>query len=335
MIEKINLQRIKDKVNFYDLAMYFEEEKIKVSYNGVMMCCPFHKEKTPSFFYKNEKKNGWCFACHKSADIFDYVIYKTKCSFVDSIKFLLKFTGEDPEYIKKEIGYVSDFAKQNNIVKRIYKKNKNEFKTCSEEDVREMIGLRGDFFKDRNLLQETLDEFEVGFDPKRKRVTVPIRDKNGVLVGITGRTIYKDYKNMVDENGDPLQKWKHYFGSRTGENIFNIKRAIEFGRQKNDSVIIVEGPNDVMKLYEYGYKNVIAVLSNNLTYDHKMMLLKNFLSIYLFLDDDLGGETGKSSMKQSLNGYFDLYEIKGIEGKDPDEMTKEQVDEAIKNAIKI
>lgn len=326
----INIALIKENLNFYDLANYFEEKKVKSSYNAVSMCCPFHEDDTPSFVYNMEKKTFWCFGCKVSGDAVDYVMAKKQCGFLKAVEFLFGFAGLSPEYVDRdEKVRVPQYKKELTALKRLEKKKKDSFEYFTENDIKTMVGLRGDFFKDRNLSQETLDYFEVGFDLKEKRVTLPIRDENGFLAGATGRTIYTNYK----ERGIP--KWRHYKGSNINENFFNIHNAIKFSKDRNHSIIVCEGPNDVMRLHESGFQNTVACLSNTIGNVQKGLLLKNFLNVYLFLDGDLGGETGKSSIYDSLKGYFTMYEVKAIDGKDPDEMTEEQIKQAISLAKKI
>lgn len=330
----IDLQAIKEAVNFYDLALYFEEESLKLSYENVQIRCPFHsegKEKTPSCFYSLERKSAWCYGCSKKFDIFDYVLRKIGSNrFKDAIDFLIKFTGINPAE-KNSLPKVKtpDYLKDIEALKRVKAEKENNFDIFKESDIKAMIDFRGDFFKDRNLTKETLDFFEVGFDQNEKRIIVPIRDIGSNLVGATGRTIYKDYKERE------IPKWKHYKNSNLSNNFFNINNAISESKSKKGCIIICEGPNDVMFLHQNGYKNVIACLRNFITEAQKWILIKNFMSVYLFLDGDKGGETGRSNIYNEIKDYLDVYEVKPIDGKDPDEMTKEEIDEAFRTAQKI
>ncbi len=334
----IDTQAIKDVLNFYDLALYFEEKSLKSSYNSVTMCCPFHKDDTPSFAYSIEKKTFYCFGCHIKGDAVNYVQKKLECSFKSACDFMCKFAGLDPKYVSAgEKIALPSYKKELAILKRSKESKLDSFEAINEEQIKGMVMLRGDFFKDRGLTKETLDFFQVGFDIKEKRVIVPIRNEVGTLVGSTGRTIYKpveiDSKKVFrDELGNTIPKWKHYKLSNIKENFFNINNAIKFSKDRNNSIIICEGPNDVMYLHQCGYKNVVACLSNNIGNIQKGILLKNFISLYLFLDGDLGGETGKSAIYKSLKDYFTIYDVKAVEGKDPDEMTQEEIEEAFKNA---
>ncbi len=326
----VNLEVLKEHLDFYKLVTFFEEKKVKVRYNSISFCCPFHKENTPSFHYGLENKTYFCFSCSIRGDCFDYVKHKLSCNFREAIEFVLKFTGLEPEFIKKgEKVSIPDFIKDLKALSKNGQKEANVFSSVSEEDIRQMKLLRGDFFLDRGLTKETLDFFEVGFDPKEERVVVPIRDENSILVGITGRTIHKDFK--VRE----IAKWKHYKNSSINKVFFNINNGINYSKDKNHSIILCEGPSDVMYLHQNGYRNAVACLSNNIGNIQKGILLRNFINVYLFLDGDKGGDSGKSAIYDAISGYFTIYNVQAIRGKDPDEMTKEELDFAFQNVRKI
>ncbi len=325
--KKVDISFIKDNINFFDLANYFEEQKIVVSYNNIKFCCPFHEEKTPSFVYTIEKKFCKCFGCGEICDVIDYVKLKKRCSFSGAIKFLLQFMGISEE----SFGHtkVASYKKQLRALSSLDKKKENTFTKFSEKDIPSMMEMRGSFWADK-FAKETLDLFQVGFDPIDNRITVPIRDENNLLCGVTGRTVYKDYADRKD-----CPKWRHYKNSNVNENFFNIYNGIQESRSRKNAIIIVEGPKDTLWLHEKGFKNTIACLTNKISNVQKGLLLKNFMDIYLFLDGDSGGKIGQSAIYKEIKGYFNIFEVKAPDGKDPDDLSKEELEELFKNANKI
>lgn len=323
---KVDIQYIKDNINFFDLANYFEEQQVVTSYNHIKFCCPSHKEKTPSFVYNIEKKFYKCFGCGETGDVIDYTKIKLRTGFMDSVKFLLKFMGVKEENFG--ITRSQSYKKQLRALSSLDKKKENDFDKVSEKDVSTMMEMRGSFWSDK-YAKDTLDTFQVGFDPVENRVGLPIRDDKNTLCGYTGRTVYSDFK----EKG--IVKWKHYAKSNISENFFNIYNGIAESKLKNNAIIIVEGPKDAMWLWQNGFKNTIACLTNKITSVQKGLLLKNFMDVYLFLDGDSGGEVGKSAIYKEIQGYFNIFEVKIQDGKDPDDLSKEEIGAALKNAIKI
>lgn len=327
-----DLELIKERASFYDLAIHFDEVKVKLSYNSVAMCCPFHKDDSPSFSYNIPNKFFYCYGCRKSGDIFTYVRHKLgDKSFRETVEFINTFFHIDDAETTEEAIKKPDYKKKLRALTKYDKEDTPAFVMFNDQDIEGMIQLRGGLFEDKGYTKETLDFFQVGFDPKEKRVIVPLRDENANLVGVTGRTLLT--KEKMKELGIP--KWKHYHNSNTRNILYNLHNAIKTSREMDGSVVICEGPADVMMLHQYGIKNVVGCLGNVLTQQKKGLLLKNFMTVYIFLDADEGGESGASDMIKKLKGYFNLFKVTAPQGKDPADMTKEEVEYALKNAVKI
>lgn len=325
----IDLEKLKELVNFYDLALYFKEDKIKVSYNSVMFCCPFHGESNPSFSYHIEKKFGYCFSCSTNCNCFTYVQHKLNCSFKEALHFLVKFCKVEGYDLSIDLKQGQDYKKDIGIINKFAGKEKlNTFQEVSEKDLEVMKDFRIDYFDKLGFTKETQDYFEVGFDAQKKRMVLPIRNESNELIGVTGRTIEKDFKEKK------IQKWLHYKGSQLTTTFYNINKALQPAKEKG-SIIIVEGPKDVMWLYQNGFPNVVALLRNDFSQAQKVILLKNFYTVYLMLDGDQGGIAGKASILEKIKGYFNIFDVQLPQGKDPDDLTKEQLQDLIKNAIKI
>lgn len=331
--KKINLEQLKSSVDFCKLLSIFGEQNIKEDEKMVRCTCSFHAEDhTPSFTYKKDEMFFHCFGCGISGDIFNYVQKKADLKFEDSIKFIIAFLGLSENNVDFSILKSKNFAIDLNILNRFNKKSKKKsFDLLIEDDIKRFIGQRGDVFLDRGFTKETLDFFEIGFDDKENRATVPIRNIDGNLIGVTGRTLYRDFKDR------DIQKWKHYSNSNISENLFNIHNAISFTKKdKNAIIYLVEGPSDVMWCHQNGYCNTAAILSNNLTDKQKILLLSQPIkTIYLMLDGDRGGNSGMDKIAQKLKGYFTIYRVNLPENKDPDNFSKEELGEFIKNATKI
>lgn len=327
-----NLELIKEKAVFYDLALHFGEKRVRLSYNSVAMCCPFHKDDSPSFSFNIQNKFFYCYGCRKSGDIFTYVRHKLgNKSFRETVEFINQFFKIENADSQSETIEKPDFRKKLMAIKKYDKQDGPEFTMYNDQDVANMVLMRGSLFADKGYTQETLDFFQVGFDHKEKRVTVPIRDENGKLVGITGRTLLT--KEKMKELGVP--KWKHYHNSNVRNYLYNIHNAIKASRDVDGSVILCEGPSDVMMLHQYGYKNTVGCLGNVLTQQKKGLILRNFMTVYIFLDADEGGESGAIDVIEKLKGYVTLFKVNAPENKDPGDMTEEEVKYALKNATKV
>ncbi len=327
--QQLTLLQIKEMVNFYQLATFLGEDKVKEDYKYIVMKCPFHEgDRTPSFIWYKNNHSYNCYGCHKNGDIFTYIKDKLKISFGDSVEFILKYLNLDTD--RESINYLNDdFSKYLNITTQFDKKKTEEFDLFTEDNIKEFISNRGDHFIDRGFTKETLDYFEVGFYEKESRVVVPIRDMDNKLIGLTGRTIDKNFKDKG------IVKWKHYYKSNISESFFNINGAINYAKDLKRCIIVCEGPCDVMWLHQNGFKNVIGCLGNSISKVQKGLLLRNFQTIYLMLDGDSGGDLGVKRIMNVVGGYFSLWHVKLEKGKDPDNCDQSQLQEAIKNATKL
>jgi DNA primase len=119
---------------------------------------------------------------------------------------------------------------------------------------------------DEGIKLTTQKLFGVGIDVKSDRVTFPIHNKNGELIGVKGRYCGKNVH--VEDN----YKYLYLYPCNKSIEFYNLHRAIPY-IIKNNEVIIVEGAKTVMNLYQWGYRNVISIEGDSLS-DYQIILLK-------------------------------------------------------------
>lgn len=115
---------------------------------------------------------------------------------------------------------------------------------------------------------KTQKYFQVGVDVQSERITFPVHNKYGELIGVKGR--------YFGRNKDIEDRYKYLYIIPCNKSIefFNLHRALPFINEKKE-VIIVEGAKTVMLLHQWGFKNVISIEGDILT-DYQICLLKNF-----------------------------------------------------------
>jgi DNA primase len=163
----------------------------------------------------------------------------------------------------------------------------------------------------RDLTIEACKEWELGYDELRCRLVVPVRNIDGDLVGMMGRTIYEERK----------PKWYAYWNFSKGRYLY--------GEHKIDPavgrVIVTEGMPDVWRPWQFGYRNIVALLGSRLTFGHESKLLRWGMDVYWFLDGNEAGRCGTSQCIGLMRGKLNQYIIKCPEGKDPGMLTKEEM----------
>ena len=178
---------------------------------------------------------------------------------------------------------------------------------------------------------ETLLEHEIGFDVVNQRITVPIRDKHGSLIGVSGRTViehpirYKLYKKEFGEvcpKGYSPKKgrvlWRHHF---------LCKETVQNG------VIVVEGFKGAMWLVQNGFPNVVAVMGKNVTRDQQALLVGLGVPVYIMFDQDPPGRQGAKDL--GINLYRQGVDVNYVPYQNtlsPDDLTVAQIELALNEA---
>jgi DNA primase len=134
---------------------------------------------------------------------------------------------------------------------------------------------------DEGIEKSTQAEFEVGFDLMTKRVVTLVRNKDGELIGVKGRTTDPRYKEL------DIPKYLYIYPMDKSVELFNFHRAYEHILEKRQ-VFVFEGYKSVMKAHQYGYKNAVSIEGDDIS-DAQVKLLKGLgldIEIVLCFDKD-------------------------------------------------
>jgi len=289
--------------------------------------CPVHggDNKTAFVFFKDSKR--WeCFS-HKcdedySNDVFGFVMAIRKCSFLDAVKFVESITpiAKDPSKYRRYRRRLEDKKFIEKYVSKVHKPD-----CVSEEHLRRYKHFRSGLFNSEGFSDDTLNYFEVGggyIDEQGcQRDVIPLRNDEGVLEGYSLRDIRKellkeeeDYKYIITEGTNK---------DRLLYNLHNVAGLGVFG-----VLVLVEGFKAVWRLYDYGIYNVAAVMGSKVTHGQIDILCKYpFDRVVLFFDGDVPGIKGATTSALLLRNYIKHIDVvySTDEGKDPADLTKEQV----------
>lgn len=314
------------------------------SYAGL---CPFHKEKTPSFFVNDEKKIFHCFGCGVHGDIFTFVMQSEGISYKEALCELSKLAGlstndVDPYIQTKQLGH-------NHIFHKIYEK-------ASEFYCKQLFSNIGEkclnYIFNRGIREETIRKFHLGyspydssllvselkkhfslydlykakiiykgqsfdFDPFYDRLIFPIKDEFGKIVGFGGRKINQGDPKYINSADNPIFKKSEIL---YGYNI--AKNSIS----KEKGALIVEGYIDVISLHNIGITNVVSVLGTTLQLNQLEMLWKYCREPIICFDNDLAGINAAKKVAyaniKKISHDKSLRFMNLIGGKDPDEVLR-------------
>lgn len=315
--------------------------------NRLVGCCPIPHDngRTPNdnaqaFSWDFTRQMWQCFTnrCHQinGADVFALIQCAKDCGFKAALQWILDVVEKDIDDIKE-----LDSAEAQRIEQVIRRRSKLVKHKRMEDDLMRHL-QSSTYFKDRGFSNEVIEEFGCGGEwhkPKtygENRVVVPIYDPvDGYLVAFTCRL-------LDDSQIEPWRpKWCHALNfaelrkkssERTDEErfyassvLYNLHRASKhIGVSK--TIIVVEGPGDVMQMWEAGLKNTVAVLGTGFSKHHKTLLHKVGCSrVICVLDGDSVGQKASNTVEKMCKDYFEFKSVVLPEGKDPGDHTPAQL----------
>ena len=303
--------------------------------------CPFHDDHSPSMSVSPEKQIYKCFACGKTGNVFTFVSEYEDVPFLDAVKIVADKCGmEFTRTATKQVSTI--FKTEYEIMELAQKYFQNNLRTdagveamkyleergINEEIIKEFgIGLSLDSSDSllKLLTKKGYDEktlVEIGlvnnvngkfYDMFSRRITFPLWDKDGNIVGFSAR-VYRGEKDV-----------SKYMNSREtkifkkGETLYNYHKAKDVGKREK-KLILVEGFMDAIRLSCSGIKNVVALQGTAMTKDQIELLKKLRCEIVLCLDNDNAGLIATLNNGEELekNGV-PLGVIRLSGEKDPDE----------------
>lgn len=181
----------------------------------------------------------------------------------------------------------------------------------------------------RGFTPETLEAWEIGYDPISNRITIPIRDDHGRVIGFKGRAFEPDHQPKYLVLGDKPNRTPRY-----GFPTYEVSRAA-FGyhiARLGDSkrLILCEGELDVIALHQMGITDAIAVGSNFSEF-HCSLILSYAEEIVIFFDDDPAGHKGTAKAVSMLESFLPV-RIVGPHDSDPSGLPSDQCITLISNA---
>jgi len=280
--------------------------------------CPFHRNMdTPSFAASYSKGLYVCYnpSCGASGTVLDLVKELTGRNDYEALRFIQSNRLTSEEALEQELRDLLD--------------DKPEFEAFPTQTVENahtllMSNTAGskDYFISRNINEEAMEYFQLGFSSVQQMTMVPLHSPDGMLVGVIGRSIQgKAFKNSPNL---PRNK-----------TLFNLNRA----KRQGGTIIVVESSFDAIRLWQAGFPNAVATLGGSISDINLQNLNKYSSTIILMTDNDSAGRAlgntiaTKLKNKNVLWAKYDHNNIYPHSAKDVGDMTDEEIKQCIKNAI--
>lgn len=312
-------------------------------------CCPFHNEKTPSFYVSPSKGIFKCFGCGKSGSAVGFVMEEEHCSYADALRYLArKYNIEIHE--KEETA--EDIARRQHSESLLLVSEFAQKFFVSQLSTREGAACGGEYFKSRGIEPATIAKFGLGWAPAaksslvdaalaagykaeylldagvavqredgsladkfRERVMFPIHSVSGRVIAFSGRTLRSD--NPAKYVNSP--ETEIYVKSRNLLGIYFAKSEIS----RLDKCILVEGNIDMVMMHQLGIRNVVASCGTSLTVEQIRLIHKFTDNITIMYDGDSAGvHAAIRGLSMILSEGMNVKVVLLPENEDPDSFSR-------------
>ncbi|MDQ6436446.1 DNA primase [Mesorhizobium sp. LHD-90] len=358
------LDEIRDRVPISSVIgprVSWDRRKTNAARGDHWACCPFHGEKSPSFHCEDKKGRYHCFGCGVSGDHFRFLTELDGLGFPEAVERIADMAGvpmpardEQAEQREKQRASLHDvmelatgffqqqlqaaagakaraYLRDRGLTPATQQKFRLGFSLDSRNALKEFLAGKGvakEQIEACGLVRHG-DDIPVSYDWFRDRIMFPIEDRKGRVIAFGGRAMSPEVaaKYMNSPDTELFHK---------GEVLYNFARARK-GMGRDGTVIAVEGYMDVIALDQAGFENAVAPLGTALTENQMELLWKMAPEPVLCFDGDQAGLRAAwraadmilPSVQPGRTARFALLP----EGKDPDDLVREEGPEAFRAVL--
>lgn len=319
-------------------------------------CCPFHQEKTPSFYVSPKKQFFHCFGCGAHGTAIGFLMDYERLSFFEAIETLAEQLGlkvplegaaagaprkegrsrlyevleAAAQWYRQQLSQHSaalGYLGQRGVDEDAAERFRIGYAPASWDGLRQELGSRFSLkeLEEAGLLARKNDHV---YDRFRDRIMFPIRDAQGRTIGFGGRVLGEGAPKYLNSNETSLfHKGRELYG------LYEARQA----RQSLDRVLIVEGYMDVIGLAQAGVANVVATLGTATTAEHLQRLYRlTSRLVFCFDGDRAGRQAAWRALEQALLVLSDEREAFFLflpEGQDPDSYVRHAGAEAFQSKL--
>ena len=356
MIPESFIQELLSRIDIVEVIN--KVSPLKRTGKNFMCCCPFHKEKTPSFSVSQQKQFFKCFGCGASGNVIGFLMRYEGLSYPEAIRKLAESIGmtvpETPrdretrtrvrsltDMMKAASDYYSASLKTNTRTIEYLKQRGITGETAarfalgySPDAWQPLKDVFGDQYASKDLEEEggcglVIHNGDKRYDRFRGRLMFPIRNPRGQVIAFGARTL----------NGDEHPKYLNspetalYHKSRE---IYGLYEASASIREKHRA-IVCEGYMDVIQLSQAGFTEACAALGTAVTAEQVQKLLRAVDTVYFSFDGDSAGQHAlRRALEAALPVVEDDQEIRFVvlpPEHDPDSLIKEKGAQAFEDEL--
>ncbi|TBU76783.1 DNA primase [Pseudomonas daroniae] len=337
--------------------------QLKKTGKNYSACCPFHKEKTPSFTVSPDKQFYYCFGCGAGGNALGFVMDHDQMEFPQAVEELAKRAGMD---VPREDGGRGGKPRRptDSPLYALLKAAADFYRQALKSHPQRRAAV--DYLKSRGLSGEIARDFGLGFAPPgwdnllkhlsgdslqhkamidagllvenpdsgkrydrfRDRVIFPIHDSRGRVIAFGGRVLGDDKPKYLNSPETPV--------FHKGQELYGLYEARKHNRNL-DEIMVVEGYMDVIALAQQGLRNAVATLGTATSEEHLKRLFRLVPSVLFCFDGDQAGRNAAwRALEAALPNLQDGRRARFLflpEGEDPDTLVRSEGTDAFRARI--
>ena len=362
MIDRATIERIKDTANIVEVVSEFVTlRKSGSNYKGL---CPFHDEKTPSFYVSPARGTCHCFGCGKGGNPVGFIMEHEQMTYPEALRWLAR-----KYHIEIKERELSDDEKREQSEREsmfIVNEWAAQYFQHLMHDTADGVAIGMQYFRSRGFRDDIVSKFQLGYDDNDRRALasealrkgykeefllktgICYKNDRGELIdryagrvifpwiGISGKVVGFGGRLLDSRTKGVNQKYVNspdseiYHKDRELYGIYQAKKAIA----KEDRVYMVEGYTDVISMHQCGIENVVANSGTALSV-HQIHILHRFTSnITLLYDGDAAGiHAALRGTDMLLSEGMNLKVLLLPDGDDPDSFARKHSAEDFRKYI--
>ena len=362
MIDRLTIAKIMDAADIVDVVSDFVSlKKAGVNYKGL---CPFHNDRTPSFFVSPSRNYCKCFSCGQGGSPVGFIMAHEQLSYAEALKYLAKkYNIEIQEREMTDEERKAQTERESLFIVNEWAANYFIDKLHNSDDGAS-VGMP--YFRSRGFRDDIIEKFKLGFDPSDRkalgqeairkgykgeflektgvcyknergelidrfagRVIFPWFTLTGKIVGFGGRLLDSRTKGVAQKYvNSPDSEIYHKDSELYG--IFQARKAIA----KENRVYMVEGYTDVISMHQCGIENVVANSGTALSMKQVGMLHRLTSNITLLYDgDDAGIHAAMRGTDMLLSHDMNIKVLLLPDGDDPDSFARKHTAEEFRQYV--
>ncbi|CDF81907.1 DNA primase [Pseudomonas knackmussii B13] len=333
--------------------------QLKKTGKNYSACCPFHKEKSPSFTVSPDKQFYYCFGCGAGGNALGFIMDHDSLDFPQAVEELAKRAGMDvpredgrrgkprqptdsplypllaaaADYYRQALKShparkaAVEYLKGRGLTGEIARDFGLGFAPPGWDNLLKHLGgdnLQLKAMLDAGLLVENPDSGK-RYDRFRDRVIFPIRDSRGRVIAFGGRVLGDDKPKYLNSPETPV--------FHKGQELYGLFEARKNNRDL-DEIMVVEGYMDVIALAQQGIRNAVATLGTATSEEHIKRLFRLVPNILFCFDGDQAGRNAAwRALESALSNLQDGRKVRFLflpEGEDPDSLVRAEGPDAFR-----